>query len=109
MYVYVLDAQTATSVADVDPLQRHTIAHIVCRWNAAAKLSSWLATTADIPIGEALRAAIYLSLDVACLLRVATFHEYLATFILIQCKVSLFWTKRLCRMNWHLNKDDLLG
>lgn len=29
MYVYVLDAQIATSVADVDPLQRHTVAHVV--------------------------------------------------------------------------------
>lgn len=109
MYVYVLDAQIATSVADVDPLQRHTVAHIVRGWIAAAQLFSWLATTAHIPIGEALRAAIYLSLDAACLLRVAALHEDLAAYILVQCKVSLLRTKRLCRMNWHLNGDIFVG
>lgn len=94
MYACVfLDTQTTTSVAYVDPLQWHTVTDIVCGRGTASQFLDGFTAPTHIPVGEALRAAIYLTLNAARLLKVSALDKYLAAFILVQCKVSLLRTK----------------
>jgi len=89
-------------MANVEPLQRHISAHIVGGWCAVEQLSGGFASTAHVPVGESLRAAVDLALNASRLLRESALDEQLAALVIVEREVTLIRAKRGCRADLYL-------